>query len=96
MKTLLSIGSVILFLSAPSAQAGGLFGPGGVIRGDVGNWLNKHVEGPILTPAARAATVAAGAAVGAAAGAMVGAPNLGAAVGAGVGNAVNDAAAGKR
>lgn len=36
-----------------SALAGGLFGDGGLIRGDVGNFLDKHVEKPITTPIAK-------------------------------------------
>jgi hypothetical protein len=31
-----------------SVQAGGLFGKGGLIRGDVGNFFDKHVEKPIV------------------------------------------------
>jgi len=85
-----------LGLSITPSYAGGLFGKGGIFRGDVGNFLDKNLEQPILTPAARGATVAAGAAAGAAVGALVGAPEAGAVVGAGAGNAVNDYAAGKR
>lgn len=41
-------------LVAAPASAGGLFGKGGLIRGDVGNFLDKNVEKPVTTPIARA------------------------------------------
>ena len=73
-----------------AANAGGLFGDGGFIRGWVGKVLDP-VENKVLTPAARGATVAAGAAVGAAVGG-----NAGAAVGAAIGEGINRAAAGQK
>ena len=59
-------------LVSGSVSAGGLFGNGGVFRGSIGNWVDKHVEKPILTPVARElvrpafiGTVGAGCAAGA-------------------------------
>ena len=99
MQKMASVAIIALVLGGGmnnAAEAGGLFGKGGLIRGSVGNFLDKHVEKPILTPAARGAAVAGGAALGAAGALAVGAPpNAGAAVGAAVGHAVNEAAAGK-
>ena len=40
-------------LSTNVALAGGLFGDGGLIRGDIGNFMDKNVEKPILTPIAK-------------------------------------------
>lgn len=77
--------------TAPTAQAGGLFGKGGIFRGSVGNFLDKHVEKPVTTPIARGATVAAGAAVGAYLGG-----DAGAVAGAAIGHGVNRVAAGQR
>jgi hypothetical protein len=65
-RKFIAVGVVIaaaVVTNIPPANAGGLFGKGGVIRGDVGNFLDKNVEGPILTPAARGATVGATTAV---------------------------------
>lgn len=90
-KILLASATVALVATAPAAQAGGLFGPGGLFRGSVGNFLDKHVEKPILTPLARGTTVAVGSAVGGYFGG-----NAGAAAGAAVGHGINRLAAGQR
>lgn len=96
MKNLLMTAvTVAAIATAPAAQAGGLFGSGGLIRGSIGNFLDKHVEKPILTPVARGTAVAVGTAVGTVAGAAVGAPQAGAVLGAGAGQFVNEAAAGR-
>jgi hypothetical protein len=95
VKILVPLTLVLISLGWLPAEAGGLFGEGGLFRGSVGEFLDKHVEQPILTPAARAATVAVAAAAGATAGAHLGAPEAGAALGTAVGQAINDAAAGK-
>ncbi len=81
--------------NASPAAAGGVFGDGGLIRGTIGNVLDRHLEKPILTPLAKFTTVAAFGAAGAYGGAFLGAPELGALLGAGAGDAVNDLAAGK-
>ncbi len=81
--------------AAAPADAGGLFGKGGLIRGSVGNFIAKNVQEPVLTPMARGAVVAGGAVVGAAAGSYVGAPVTGGAAGAGIGQGINDLAAGQ-
>lgn len=86
LKSVLSAAVVVSTLASPAA-AGGLFGHGGIIRGDVGNFLDKHVEKPITTPLARATVVVVGSAVGAYVGGEVGAV-----VGAAVGHAINEAA----
>lgn len=95
LKSLTASLLVVSVVAVSPASAGGLFGKGGPFRGSVGNFINKHIEEPILTPVARAATVAIGATVGAAAGTVVGAPKAGAVVGAAVGQAINEKAAGK-
>lgn len=84
--TALAASVAIVAVTVTGASAGGLFGKGGLIRGDVGNFIDKHVEKPILTPVARAATVIVGAAV-----ATYVAGPLAAPVGAAVGEAVNQA-----
>jgi hypothetical protein len=76
---------------APAAQAGGLFGRGGLIRGSVGNFMDRHIEKPITTPLARGAVVAGGAAVGA-----YFAGEAGAVGGAMLGHGLNRVAAGQR
>lgn len=91
MKTILfALASAAFVASAPAAQAGGLFGKGGLIRGSVGAFLDKHVERPILTPVARSTTIAAGAAIG---GALGG--HAGAVAGAAAGEGINRLAAGQ-
>ncbi|CAN5126427.1 hypothetical protein BH10PSE7_BH10PSE7_44150 [soil metagenome] len=42
-----------LYLTGSLALAGGLFGEGGLIRGSVGNALDKAIEKPITTPLAQ-------------------------------------------
>jgi hypothetical protein len=43
----------VVLVSSTEVYAGGLFGDGGLFRGTVGNWLDKHVEEPITTPIAQ-------------------------------------------
>lgn len=98
MKTAKSL-ILIAALSAPmatatTAYAGGLFGNGGLIRGSVGEFFDKNLEKPILTPTARAGAVAAGTALGTYGGSFVGAPQIGGAIGAQIGQGINDAARG--
>ena len=83
--SIVAVAAIATSLALP-ASAGGLFGNGGLIRGDVGNFLDKNLEQPILTPAARTVTVVAGAAVGAY---VAGEP--GAIIGAVVGHGINEA-----
>jgi hypothetical protein len=68
------------------ANAGGLFGEGGVIRGSIGNAL-KPVQERVLTPVVRGAVVGAGTTVGTVAGGYYGGPT-GAVVGGTAGNAL--------
>lgn len=86
MYARLKIGAAMaLLVLASPAHAGGLFGDGGLIRGSVGNYLDRTIENPILTPFARQATVATGTAVGAYYGGEVGAV-----IGGFAGHTVND------
>ena len=85
--------ALLVCLMAGNVSAGGLFGRGGLIRGAAGNWLDKHVEQPVLTPLAREGAKAIGAAVGGAVAAANGVdPIVGAAVGRELGQKVNRAA----
>lgn len=77
-------------LSTP-AEAGGLFGKKGLIRGSVGRFVEKNVN-PIATPVLRKAVVIAAGAGGAVVGGLVGAPQVGAALGAAAGEGINKAA----
>lgn len=78
-------------LCAGSASADGLFGgKRGIIRGSVGNFLDKNVEKPILTPLAQKTTVGVTTTVGTA----IGGP-IGGVVGEYVGETINERAAGK-
>lgn len=86
---LVSIVGLVAGLSVSSANAGGLFGDGGLIRGDVGKILNP-IENKVLTPIAQEATVAGAAAVGTYLGG-----ELGGVIGAQAGNCINQAFAGK-
>jgi hypothetical protein len=79
-----------------AANAGGLFGEGGLIRGDVGNFLDRNLEQPVLTPMARNTVVGATTAVGTAVGGYVGGPTgakLGGYAGGYVGDQINERAA---
>jgi hypothetical protein len=87
--------SVTFVMAASPAVAGGLFGEGGLIRGDVGNFFDETIQEPILTPIVQGAVVAGGAAAGAAAGQWVGVPGpFGAMVGGQIGQGINVWAAG--
>ena len=93
MKTLKAItiaAITVIAVGTSTANAGGFFGDGGLIRGTVGKFLDKHVENPITTPLARAGTVAAGTAIGTVAGAEVGQPAIGGMIGNQLGHCVND------
>jgi hypothetical protein len=88
--------SVTAFSQTANAQ--GLFGNGGVFRGDVGNWIDRNVEKPYLTPLARETVVGGTTAVGSAVGGYVGGPTgarVGGYVGGYVGNQINERAAGQ-
>ena len=88
-----AIGGVVAFSVMP-ASAGGLFGDGGLIRGDVGR-IHNTVQKP-LTPIVRG-TVEAATAGGAAVGGYYGGPSgavIGGAVGNGVGRQINNCFAG--
>lgn len=96
MKTLIAttFTLAVLFTSG-HATAGGLFGDGGLIRGDVGKFLDRTIDKP-FTPILRGAVVAGGAAVGGAGAQWIGIPApIGSALGAGVGNQVNEIFAGR-
>ena len=86
--------ALVAALHIGPANAGGLFGEGGLIRGDVGRALDP-VENRVLTPTARRA-VEMGAATfgGFAAGAMGAPPAIGSAVGRCWGRSVNSVFAG--
>jgi hypothetical protein len=70
--------------------AGGIFGEKAPFRGTVGNWLDKKLEKPYLTPYARKNTVAATSAIGT----KIGGP-VGGLVGEYVGGKINERAAGQ-
>jgi hypothetical protein len=84
-------------LAAIPANAGGLFGDGGLIKGDVGRFMEKHVQEPIATPVLRGAveygSTVGGAAVGGYYGGGAGAV-AGGALGNRLGRGVNDSFAG--
>jgi hypothetical protein len=83
---------------SPAANAGGLFGEGGVIRGDVGTFMQKNVQEPILTPAARGAVTTTTTAVGGVVGGVIGGPTgatIGGFGGKQVGDEINRRAAGQ-
>jgi hypothetical protein len=77
-------------LCVDSAGAGGLFGDDGLIGGDVGRFLDKNLEEPVLTPWARQTTEATTSGIGT----VIGGP-IGGAVGEYVGKAINERAAGE-
>ncbi len=81
-------------LTSASAQAGGLFGEGGIFRGDLGRALDP-IEKNFTTPVARGAAVAGGAIVGGVVGGAFGAPHTGAMVGQYVGQEFNNRLAGR-
>ena len=84
-----------LGFTAVTADAGGLFGDGGLFRGTIGEIFDP-VEEQVLTPMAQGAAVAGGAALGAAGAAYVGAPpQMGGMIGACAGQVVNEAFAGQ-
>lgn len=85
MKLLLASVTTIL-LSASASFAGGLFGEGGLIRGDIGELMDP-IENTILTPLAQESVNAGAAAIGGYFGGEVGA-TIGATV---VGPTINDA-----
>lgn len=93
MKKFVSVVAAVSFMVAATspAHAGGLFGNGGLIRGSVGEFLDRTVENPITTPLAQGTAVAAGTAVGE----YYGGP-VGGMVGACVGQGVNERFAGRR
>src|SRR5262249_18863648 len=80
------------------ANAGGLCGKGGPIRGSVGEACDKRVEKPITTPMAQNTVVQGGRAVGGAVGGYIGGPTgaaLGQEAGGYVGRTINERAANK-
>jgi hypothetical protein len=89
MRTALVV-AILSSVICGSASAGGLFGDDGLIGGDVGRFLDKNLEEPVLTPWARNATEGATTAVGT----VIGGP-IGGAVGEYVGKAINERAAGE-
>jgi hypothetical protein len=89
--TVIAASVVFAGMVPASAEAGGLFGKKGVIRGSVGNFVKKRVN-PIATPILRGAVVVSGAVGGAIVGTAVGAPNLGTQVGLAVGQGINEVA----
>lgn len=94
MRHLLAI-FVILVATASNSVAGGLCGKKGLIRGSVGNWCDKNIEGPVTTPFARNATIVVTTTVGGIVGTALGSPTIGAAVGEYVGETLNERAAGE-
>lgn len=76
-------------------HAGGLFGEGGLIGGDIGNFLDREVEQPITTPFVQSTTIGVTTGVGIVVGGVLGAPLEGAYVGEHVGQTINERAAGK-
>lgn len=92
--TKLAVAGTLFFSAIATAQAGGLFGDGGLIRGDIGRIFDKHVEKPITTPLARQGAVAAGTAAGAFLGGKAGNPAIGGMIGNQMGHCVNSIFAG--
>ena len=85
-----SIAAAIAFAltaSAP-AQAGGLFGKKGLIRGSIGAFVEKRVN-PIVTPILRQTYTTA---VGVVVGGLAGAPAISGVIGATAGHGINEAA----
>lgn len=76
------------------AQAGGLFGDGGIFRGDVGEWLDP-VENEVLTPMVQETVEATGTVFGGVIGGAVGQPEIGALLGNCWGRNVNSGFAGR-
>ncbi len=81
--------AIAVAVGGASANAGGLFGEGGLIRGDIGKFMDP-IEHQVLTPMAQDATVIGSTAVGAYFGG-----EIGGAIGAQAGNCINQAFAGK-
>jgi hypothetical protein len=81
--------AAIVAASTCGASAGGLFGDGGLIGGDVGRFVHDNVQAPILTPMVQGAVTGATTA----AGNIVGGP-IGGLVGGYVGDTINDRFAG--
>lgn len=88
-KILIAVAAVAATINFTTANAGGLFGEGGLIRGDIGKLLDP-IENKVLTPVAQSATVAGAAA----AGAYVGG-ELGGVIGAQAGHCINQVFAGR-
>jgi hypothetical protein len=81
-----------------AANAGGLFGDGGLIGGDVGRFMQKNVQEPVLTPLVRGAVVGTTTAVGGVVGGALGGPTgatVGGLGGKYVGDEINRYAAGE-
>jgi hypothetical protein len=95
MKILIATALTLLALASGHANAGGLFGKGGLIRGDVGKLGDVIIDKPV-TPVLRGTVVAGGAVLGGVGGEMLGIPvPIGAAAGAGMGNEINEIFAGR-
>jgi len=78
------------------ASAGGACGSGGLIRGTIGKWCDKHIEGPITTPVARGVTMWSAQAAGAVAAGYFGLPpQVGQVAGSCLGNNINSQFAGR-
>jgi len=95
MINLKKLAAVVVIASAPvsissAASAGGIFGDGGLIGGDVGKFFDEVIEGPITTPLARQATEVGAAALGE----YIGGP-AGAVIGRRVGQEINNVARGR-
>jgi hypothetical protein len=83
------VATAIIAASTCGAGAGGLFGDGGLIRGDVGKWMHDNVQAPVLTPIVQGAVTG----TTTAAGTIVGGP-IGGVVGGYVGDQINERFAG--
>ena len=93
----LMVAAATVSMAVSGANAGGLFGDGGLIRGDVGR-IMAPVQQHVLTPVVQGAVVGVGAAAGAVGGGYVGGPTgaaVGSAAGAATGNWVNGCFAGR-
>ena len=90
MRTFLVLAIFLNFIGGPALADGVFGGDNGLIRGDVGNFLDKNLEQPVLTPWARKTTEGLTTGVGT----YIGGP-IGGAVGEYVGKAINERAAGE-
>ena len=81
--------AALISVSSVDAYAGGLFGEGGLIRGDVGNFLDRTVERRFTTPLAQGAVTAGATVLGCKYGGL-----MGCSAGNSVGQGINDAFAG--